>query len=209
MEEQAKINAQYKAKAKNSFTTKMNLFIYNLASHGKDSFAIEDFKEYEIDKTLVQEYVSQYWQMEEDFPIRDRSIKTIYSDITKLLRKYKDLIKECEQYYVDRKFQEIFPLEDFKKLVAIQECHYCKITKDEIHEMGRSKLLNKKNLRGWNLEIDRLEPNLEYTKNNCVMACYWCNNAKTDEFTAEEFEMIGPVIQEIFRARKLKMQNDH
>lgn len=23
------------------------------------------------------------------------------------------------------------------------------------------------------------------------MSCYWCNNAKTDEFTFEEFEEIG------------------
>lgn len=34
------------------------------------------------------------------------------------------------------------------------------------------------------------------------MACYWCNNAKTDEFSAEEFAPVGKEIGEIFKNRK-------
>jgi hypothetical protein len=37
------------------------------------------------------------------------------------------------------------------------------------------------------------------------MACYWCNNAKTDEFTAEEFEHIGIAIGELFKERLKKI----
>jgi hypothetical protein len=33
------------------------------------------------------------------------------------------------------------------------------------------------------------------------MACYWCNNAKTDEFTAEEFKPIGEAIGAALMAR--------
>lgn len=33
------------------------------------------------------------------------------------------------------------------------------------------------------------------------MACYWCNNAKTDEFTAEEFKEIGKEIRKIWDVR--------
>ena len=58
-----------------------------------------------------------------------------------------------------------------------------------------------KNFRGWNLEIDRLNSNFEYKPDNCAMACYWCNNAKTDEFTEDEFMVIGEAIKNVWRER--------
>ncbi|MDR0560263.1 MAG: hypothetical protein LBG92_08825 [Prevotellaceae bacterium] len=33
-----------------------------------------------------------------------------------------------------------------------------------------------------------------YNSENCVLACAWCNNAKTDAFTEEEFKPIGKMI---------------
>jgi len=33
------------------------------------------------------------------------------------------------------------------------------------------------------------------------MVCYWCNNAKTDEFTEEEFSKIGREIRNIWDDR--------
>jgi len=33
------------------------------------------------------------------------------------------------------------------------------------------------------------------------MSCYWCNNAKTDEFTAEEFAVIGKAIAMVWHDR--------
>jgi len=54
------------------------------------------------------------------------------------------------------------------------------------------------------MEIDRIEPNKEYTPDNCVLACYWCNNAKSDEFSSHEFsENIGPCIQSVWKKRNL------
>ncbi|HPT73200.1 MAG TPA: hypothetical protein PLE74_13070, partial [Candidatus Cloacimonadota bacterium] len=55
--------------------------------------------------------------------------------------------------------------------------------------------------RGWTLEIDRKKPNLEYEEDNCVMCCYWCNNAKTDEFDDVEFLPIGNAINQIWNGR--------
>ena len=37
------------------------------------------------------------------------------------------------------------------------------------------------------MEIDRIKANHEYLKDNVVLACYWCNNAKSDEFSEPEF----------------------
>ena len=39
-----------------------------------------------------------------------------------------------------------------------------------------------KSARGLSIEIDRLNSNKEYSLDNVVLACYWCNNAKTDEY---------------------------
>ena len=54
------------------------------------------------------------------------------------------------------------------------------------------------------LEIDRKRPNEEYTTDNSVLCCYWCNNAKTDEFCATEFKAIGEEIGKIWRKRLSK-----
>jgi 5-methylcytosine-specific restriction endonuclease McrA len=51
------------------------------------------------------------------------------------------------------------------------------------------------------MEVERFDSNLEYTKDNCAMACYWCNNAKTDEFTKEEFQPIADQIKLVWETR--------
>ena len=41
------------------------------------------------------------------------------------------------------------------------------------------------------LEVEQLNPNGGYVKGNIVWACSWCNNAKTDTFTEDEFKNIA------------------
>jgi hypothetical protein len=62
-------------------------------------------------------------------------------------------------------------------------------------------LLNKHETRGYSFEIDRKEPNLEYSTENCLMSCFWCNNAKTDEFNEKEFKIIAASIEEVWEKR--------
>jgi 5-methylcytosine-specific restriction endonuclease McrA len=85
--------------------------------------------------------------------------------------------------------------------VAQKFCQYCKIEKNQIERLVDTRQLHKKNFRGMSLEIDRLDSNDEYKKDNCVIACYWCNNAKTDEFTPEEFIPVAEKIHEIWKKR--------
>ena len=54
----------------------------------------------------------------------------------------------------------------------------------------------RKGRRGINLEVDRIEPKELYSPKNCILACYPCNNAKSDVFSFEEFKEIGKIIQE-------------
>jgi Na+-translocating ferredoxin:NAD+ oxidoreductase RNF subunit RnfB len=92
-------------------------------------------------------------------------------------------------------------MEGVEKLLDENECHYCHITIDQIKQLAEKHKIYEKTLRGWTLEIDRLNSNFEYTPDNCVMACYWCNNAKTDEFTGKEFREIGKAIRKVWDER--------
>ena len=42
----------------------------------------------------------------------------------------------------------------------------------------------------------------DYTAENCKLACYYCNNAKSDAFEPDEFkEIIGPAIAKVIRGK--------
>ncbi len=151
-------------------------------------------------KIWKKKYSSEYWQQLENYGINNISIKEITQRIEQLENIHIDLFKSFETQYVE-KFSLKFPESDFIKLIETKHCHYCQITLDEIETLGEKKKIYKKSLRGWTLEIDRLNSNFEYSPDNCVMSCYWCNNAKTDEFTEIEFLQIGKEIRKIWLTR--------
>ena len=66
---------------------------------------------------------------------------------------------------------------------------------NKFYDLNSSK---RKSTRGKSLEIERIEDK-EYSENNCELSCYWCNNAKSDVFTYEEFKNIGKSIGEVIR----------
>jgi 5-methylcytosine-specific restriction endonuclease McrA len=80
-----------------------------------------------------------------------------------------------------------------------QCCHYCGITQQDLDRLHSLGLINKRKTRGKTLEIDRKMPNEQYNNlTNLTYSCYWCNNAKTDTFTEEEFKTIGIAISQIW-----------
>ena len=83
-----------------------------------------------------------------------------------------------------------------------KRCEYCGITENEINFLLDNKLVETKRTRGRKLELDRKKPNEQYDDiENLVYACYWCNNAKTDTFTYEEFLEVGKIIASIWKKR--------
>jgi len=80
-------------------------------------------------------------------------------------------------------------------------CSYCGCEKEIIEKFyDATKNQNKRPKRGKSLEVDRKEDK-PYSADNCCLACYWCNNAKTDVFTYEEFKPIGKAIGDVIRER--------
>ena len=83
-----------------------------------------------------------------------------------------------------------------------KQCYYCGIDIKTIKELNDAAIVNQ--TISWNhpsgltkrqtrmtLEVDQKNPNGGYVKNNIVWACSWCNNAKTDTFTEDEFKNIA------------------
>lgn len=150
-----------------------------------------EFVKFEIDENLVQIYSAEYWQREREDSINELKIDKIFNTLMNLDVENVKLKKECSFHYEKYFEEKIFPINDFLTLLKEEKCHYCNLTIENVKQLANKKQLFKKNERGWSLEIDRKNSNKEYKKDNCVMSCYWCNNAKTDEFTFEEFEEIG------------------
>lgn len=192
-----KLLQKYNAKARDSFKTKVNLFLFSIVIEKREVFSFEDFVNFKISDEIVNLYSAEYWQLPRDSRMNGLLIDDIYNRLNALRAENKELLKQLEDYYV-QSFTDVFPQKDFVNLLSTQRCHYCDISIEEITKLSEKKRLYSKNERGWSLEIDRRNSNYEYTPDNCVMACYWCNNAKTDEFTEKEFKIVGKTIRDIW-----------
>ena len=96
----------------------------------------------------------------------------------------------------DQFYNNWFNEENFEK-----GCSYCGTTNKtsealyKIQQEGLRPDATRGGKRGKRLELDRVNPNLPYDNlNNIVWCCYWCNNAKSNFFSKEEFE---PIAKEI------------
>ena len=206
--------SKHQSKAADSFTTKFNLYLFDCWLKNPNIFDLSlldeaKFDEFILTDKLIEYYTTYYWQeLVEETLINNRSIKDTWYALDEFKKKYEDVINNLKRHYIDG-FKRVFPFEAFRKLLIVPKeeykCHYCNITIDKIIELAEKKQLFKKQLtRGFVIEIDRIRPNEEYKEDNCVLCCYWCNNAKTDEFTGEEFEQIGKEIEKVWRNRLQK-----
>jgi hypothetical protein len=97
--------------------------------------------------------------------------------------------------------------EDFKQLVSNQAgelaCEYCELTESDFRQLIGRGLVRTKRLRtrGSTFEFDCRDPEQGYTKNNVALCCYWCNNAKTDEYSTEEFKPVALSLAAVWRQR--------
>ncbi len=80
-------------------------------------------------------------------------------------------------------------------------CHYCGTTNEQslrLYNMQRSGIrpdATRGGKRGKRLELDRKDPFKPYDDlNNIVWCCYWCNNAKSNFFSYDEFKPIASII---------------
>ncbi len=141
-----------------------------------------------------------------DTSLKGASADTIVKDKAgqQYVQKYVDL----RNAYVNEFVEIIFSGDEFEKMLENRQCSYCGISLDQIYLLGQNGMLHNKRseTRGYTLEIDRKHPNLEYSTENCCMSCYWCNNAKTDEFFPHEFKDIAKGINAVWNTRLKTIQ---
>lgn len=217
---------KYKTKMEDSFKTKVQLFLFDKAfswdnsdKNGCNDYYImsnietikKDFKGFEVTNEVANLYSSRYYQLElnsDESKIKHKGKELNIMAIeqrqyfVQKSKEFSKILEELEKEY-EKEFQINFPEEEFNKMLDKTTCSYCGISLAQIEELGKNGKLNNKrsDTRGYTLEIDRMLPNLEYSKENCCMACYWCNNAKTDEFSPEEFNPIARGINKIWNKR--------
>jgi 5-methylcytosine-specific restriction endonuclease McrA len=197
----------YLSKSNDSFKSRLRFFLFEktLAQTPVNSSHLEEFLEYHLlkKKDITLKYTAEFYHTErgKDLPGTDLQIDAIYVSMKEAGRALKPELPKWRKAYFNKVFKQQFKESKFNELMEAEQCHYCEITLTEISHLIKNKKIYKKNERGWRMEIDRKEPNQEYTDENCVAACYWCNNAKTDEFNAEEFKPIGKAIGKALRAR--------
>lgn len=142
---------------------------------------------------------------------------------TKLTEWYEDLKKD-KDYSLFTRLRTLYKAKDFRKCNILfsefynwylrqnKHCEYCHITQEEINQLFEYNKIEytRGGRRGKNLEIDRKRPKDNYGSNldNLVLCCYWCNNAKTDEFSVDEFRPVGIAIGNILRNRLKEIKND-
>jgi 5-methylcytosine-specific restriction endonuclease McrA len=91
--------------------------------------------------------------------------------------------------------------ESFEKWYNNQEkvCHYCGLLEKESQEIVMTSILKSNRFpqdgklgrgqsRGVWLEVDRIKPKENYSPENCVLACYYCNNDKSDIFHGDDYK---------------------
>lgn len=59
------------------------------------------------------------------------------------------------------------------------------LTSNRFPQQGK---LGRGQSRGVWLEVDRLIPKGNYSPENCVLACYFCNNDKSDVFHGNDYK---------------------
>ena len=107
-------------------------------------------------------------------------------------------IKRIRTLYHNKKKLESFDFDNFNRFYKWYiaqhktqngKCYYCQTDEKVIATLFEKKYHNRKRTtRGKHLEVERRDSlKNTYSSENCVLACYFCNNDKSDIFSEQEY----------------------
>lgn len=156
----------------------------------------------------IDNYPDTDWQRLKDRSF-DKMLKYCSNELYDICNQYGKCEKEsftpenlrwCKKYYEAYFENEVISKQAFKekffKEGEERKCAYCGIP-EELLFLFETKRAG----RGERLEYDRLDSKKGYCEDNVVLACYWCNNAKTDTFSPGEFKKIAQAINELWNKK--------
>lgn len=201
---------RYDSIIKRDFDYKIELYLFDKFIHcvNEPSISPKEFVQYNVNEMLLEKYQKSY-SMDTQQKIEERTIIEIDNYLSDWFKnkvrwkeyysEYKEQIENDKNSLTFAKFKNFFGDNDHDR-----QCHYCGITEEIIKQMIEKSEIKTKRLitRGRTMEVDRINPFGDYSENNIILSCYWCNNAKSDEFTYKEFkEHIAPRIRDIWIKR--------
>jgi len=88
-----------------------------------------------------------------------------------------------------------------------QVCCYCGITEQNL-ETIKNNGWGTKRRRGSKLEVERVDTNSnDYSESNCALACYFCNNHKSDVITKDDFSTYFKEPMKLYLEKLTKTKN--
>lgn len=151
---------------------------------------------------------------------RYKSLNEFYQDelninsdkLNKLRKEFKIFDKLYSKYFNEERKGLFDNPENFLKWYNKQKdsCNYCDITQSALHEIVKKRngnlTLNQKTKRSkGTLEIEKLNPSEGYTYSNSVLCCPFCNNAKSNLISEEDWRrFFAPVMKNYFNSILLK-----
>jgi len=194
----SKTLSRYKSIMERNYLQQLNYLLFIIGCYGLKN---------------LEDAWSIYSKLREDIQKR---YKDLYSNIANVRKRNKCFnefkaqnsgdIKKFEKKYYNYFQEKILKFDDFSEFWNKEKsktCKYCDISEEQINILHKENKVETKRFysRGQTMEIDKKNAFGEYTKCNIILSCYWCNNAKTDEFTLEEFKSIAKGINEVWNNR--------
>ncbi len=116
-----------------------------------------------------------------------RIIRKQYSEVLERIQQARNIYNRKKDL-TDKSGKELFKFANFKKFCTwyierIRVCDYCGTDENVLFELFDNGILpsTRGGKRGKTLEIERKDSGSNiYSEKNCVLACYFCNNHKSD-----------------------------
>lgn len=129
----------------------------------------------------------EYMTKKETFEYKSKSIKQLKQNYDSRIKKGKNLFNSFDEF-----------LSWYNTEAKV--CYYCGLSEEQSQEIVVKGLLTSNRFpqngltgrgqaRGMWLEVDCIKPKEAYSVNNCVLACYFCNNDKSDVFDGENYKL--------------------
>lgn len=201
--------SKYRSIKKRSFDSYLELFLIcsYINDESLEKATIKEFKEFNYSDDRIQNAIKALQLSKENDLFCDKPVSFLDKAIEEWTTKNKDLAI-FKNYFIDNRLISQADFIDFYGVNKddICSCHFCGISEGEIAALiGKGGIKTKRlSTCGKTMEVDCFEANKGYGKHNIVKCCYWCNNAKTDEFSAEEFKPIGLLIGHTLRKRLIQ-----
>lgn len=202
----SEVTQRYKSIVKRSFERHMDLFLTaQFLRSPVQSLTISpnSYRTFQPTDQEWSSYLSSHQAKSFDAAFGDTTVRKLDDAIKTWWKVIGDEKREYEQIHRD---QYCISQSEFRDLFTSQRelsCEYCLTTETQFQQLIKAGQIKTKRLstRGTTFEIDCRTPHLGYTRGNLAICCYWCNNAKTDEFTKDEFLPVAKALGQIWQQR--------